>query len=526
MEEQSVTYNEQPSRGYPQRLRTAKRKASFREKLMRTFGVRAQEKPISDIVLPKWFAGVGIITYAAALLLIHILYFEFATEWYFVLFGLGWVVGFFVLAQRFSNAWSFRAVPSPRRFEQELFWTAFLIRVVYVVFIYFFYTEMAGQPFEFQAADAVGYTEVAQDWALYLEQDRLWEMLVKAAQKGVSDMGFPFLMFPLFYIFGVDAGIIVLRVCNALVGAYMAVVVYRLASRSMGESTSRLAGIFCVLHPVLICYAGMSLKEVIMTCLVALFIERSDNLLRNRHYSVGTILPVALLGLSLFFFRTVLGMIAFIALLFSLLMMDTKIVSSGRKVVIGGVIGVLLLLMVSDRILQEVNKVRESDAMGQQRISMQARYGAGKRGGNGNSLAQYAGAAVFAPLIFTIPFPTAIIVEGQEDMRLIHGGNWVRNVISGLVILAMVILLLTGDWRNFTLPLAMLLGYLVMLVFTEFAHSLRFHIPIIPFEMMFAAYAFTRLGYRRRSWYVYWCVFMIVTFVAWNWFKLAGRGLV
>ena len=51
-----------------------------------------------------------------------------------------------------------------------------------------------------------------------------------------------------------------------------------------------------------------------------------------------------------------------------------------------------------------------------------------------------------------------VVAEGQEDMRLIHGGNWMRNVMSGFVILAMFMLLLTGDWRKYTLPLAMLLG--------------------------------------------------------------------
>ena len=41
----------------------------------------------------------------------------------------------------------------------------------------------------------------------------------------------------------------------------------------------------------------------------------------------------------------------------------------------------------------------------------------------------YAGAAVFAPMIFTIPFPTMVDIGFQQDMRLIHGGNWMRNVM-------------------------------------------------------------------------------------------------
>jgi hypothetical protein len=164
--------------------------------------------------------------------------------------------------------------------------------------------------------------------------------------------------------------------------------------------------------------------------------------------------------------------------------------------------------------------------MEQQQVSMTKRYGSEKGGKiSGNRFANYAGAAVFAPLIFTIPFPTMVDPGFQEDMRLIHGGNWMRNVMSGFVILALILMLLSGDWRNYTLPLAILLGYLVVLVFSAFAQSLRFHIPVMPFEMMFAAYAITNMRKKQKNWYLYWCIFTIVTCFGWNWFKLAGRGL-
>lgn len=62
---------------------------------------------------------------------------------------------------------------------------------------------------------------------------------------------------------------------------------------------------------------------------------------------------------------------------------------------------------------------------------------------------------------------------------------------------------------------------------STFAQSERFHQPVMPFEFMFAAYglsiAVTKLKYKR--WFTYWCVLMLVACIAWNWFKLAGRGL-
>ena len=263
-----------------------------------------------------------------------------------------------------------------------------------------------------------------------------------------------------------------------------------------------------------------------MTFLVVLFIDMADRMLRDRNYALNTIAPVVLTGGALFMFRTVLGMVAFLAVFFALVMMDTKIVSWGRKVVLGLVLVGAVLLGASDNIMKEVNKIRNTDVLQEQENSMTKRYGSEKGGKlTGNRFANYAGAAVFAPLIFTIPFPTMVDIGSQEDMRLIHGGNWMRNVMSGFVILAMVMLLLTGDWRQYTLPLAALLGYLVVLVFSSFAHSLRFHIPVMPFEMMFAAYAIMNLRKKHKRWYLIWCMLCIVMCFGWNWMKLRGRGL-
>ena len=115
----------------------------------------------------------------------------------------------------------------------------------------------------------------------------------------------------------------------------------------------------------------------------------------------------------------------------------------------------------------------------------------------------------------------------QEVQQLNNGGNFIKNIISGFTIFALVMLLLSGGWREHLLPLSFMLGYLVVLVFSTFAQAERFHQPIMPFELMFAAYglsiALTQKKY--KQWYMYWCVIMFVAAIGWSWFKLAGRGL-
>lgn len=476
--------------------------------------------------LPRHFASYAVAAYAIALLGVSLIYSSYAMEWYFWVFGIAWVAGFFFLSFRFSQIWNILHVRKSRAFEQKVFWTGFAIRAVYAIFIYFFYIEMTGKPYEFAAADSEGYIEVAEDWVIYWEDGVLWEVLRDYAKTSFSDMGYPlFILIPVRYL-GVDAALVVLRLINALFGAWTSIFVYRLTRRSMSETTARFAAIFCMLHPVLICYVGMTLKEEFMTWLLLLFVNLADQMLRGKRYSFVTIAPVVLIGLVLFMFRTVLGMVAFMAVLVAIVLLDKRIISLGKKIIMGIVLVSILLMGASDNIMREVQSITDTDVITAQQNTLLKRYGSEKASKTGNKLAEYAGAAVFAPMIFTIPFPTMVIaIEGQEAMHLIHGGNWMRNVMSGFVILAMFMLLLSGDWRKYTLPLAMTIGYLAVLVFSAFAQSLRFHIPVMPLEMMFAAYAITNMKKKQWNWYSIWCMLMLVSCFAWNWFKLAGRGL-
>lgn len=505
--------------GEPMPQRSMPRRASWGRQLMS--GVAA-----NFTSLPDWFATYAAAAYAVALIGVNLLFSSHATEWYFCLFGIIWVAGFFFLSVKYSRDWSIIRIQKSKAFEKKLFWTGFWIRAIYAILIYLFYFQMKGRPLEFQAADSAGYMGVAQDWALYWQQDQLWNMLLEHASKyGYSDMGYPlFELLPISW-FEINDALLVIRFIQAFLGAYTAIIIYRICHRSMGEITARIASIFCMLHPILICYVGITLKEVLMTFLLVLFIELADRLMRGKKYRFATIAPMMLLGGSLFMFRTILGLIAFVAVGFALVMADSRVTSVGKKIVLGLILTGIILFSISDSILREIEQIRNTDVITQQETSMSKRYGTEGGKKTGNAFAKYAGIAVFAPLIFTIPFPTMVQLEEQEDMRLIHGGNWMRNVMSGFVILAMFMLLLSGDWRKYTLPLAMLLGYLLMLSFTEFAHSLRFHIPVMPFEMMFAAYAITNMRKRHKRWYLYWCMFMVVACFAWNWFKLAGRGL-
>ena len=165
-----------------------------------------------------------------------------------------------------------------------------------------------------------------------------------------------------------------------------------------------------------------------------------------------------------------------------------------------------------------INKVNS----GQQDTNMEWR--SNREGGN--EFAKYAGAAVFAPLIFTIPFPSMIYTQVSQEMQMqAHGGYFIKNVMSFFVIFVMFYLLKTKQWKQHLLPITFMCGYLAALVLSVFAQSGRFHLMIIPFEMMFAAYGISLLNKKGIKWFQYALIFECIICIAWSWFKLAGRGL-
>ena len=148
------------------------------------------------------------------------------------------------------------------------------------------------------------------------------------------------------------------------------------------------------------------------------------------------------------------------------------------------------------------------------------------------SLAKYAGAAVFAPMIFTIPFPTMVETPNQETSRMLHGAMFTKNMMSYFTIMALISLLFPlipgfNKWREHILVGVFLIAYLVILVFSAFAHADRFHLPALAIEILFMAYGVSlcRIPQLQR-WYKYWVVLMCIAVIAWNWFKLAGRGMI
>ena len=121
---------------------------------------------------PRYFSTRAIICYIVTLALVSTLYLSYAMPIQFIIFGIVAVLVFFVCSNKLTMNWQrFK----PELFTRKLFITALVIRVVYVVFIYFYFIENTGEPHAYYAGDELFYQTMGESWRVYgYDEFRSW----------------------------------------------------------------------------------------------------------------------------------------------------------------------------------------------------------------------------------------------------------------------------------------------------------------------------------------------------------------
>lgn len=469
---------------------------------------------------PKYFSTRATACYLLVILAVVAIFPSNTMPLYMYLFGAGSVLLFFYGANAYSKRW---LRLQTRLFERKIFFTAFWLRIAWTVFIYLFNINRYGSPNGSSVLDAEWYMELAED-GLALVKEGHWNVVSTWLHWGVDipDTGYAYWLFLVYLFSGKFSPFILPLVLKCLLSAQCCVWIYRIGKMHFGESTGRLAAIFCVLDAMLIWYSGCMLKETEMIFLSVAFIYSSELALRKA-LKINNFLWPFLLIAAMFTFRAALAAVAFISLFLTAAFTSTKVTTPFKKgALIAGLL-VILAFSINNMVLGSITEGTETgEILTEQSANMAWR--AEREGGN--SFAKYAGATVFAPLIFTIPFPSMTYTsEDQEMLMELNGGYFIKNVMSFFVILALFTLLFSGRWRTHVLPIAFTCGYLMALVLSVYAQSGRFHMPIIPFELMFAAFGVSQMDVRKAKWFNWVLVAEFFICIAWQWFKLKGKGL-
>ncbi len=464
--------------------------------------------------LPKYFSSKAIYLYLGALIVSNVIFFSNMLSLVWIMFGITEVVGFFYFSNNLTRKW---ANYSPKFFRKKLFLTAFIIRLGWVVVSFLFYTNMTGQPFEFHAADSKAYHDLAISLVDLINTGNI-QSFFDNVKGGYSDMGYPLYLGWQYWLSG--SSIIFARIIKALLGAYTCLLLYRLATRSFGEEIGRMASIFCMLMPNMIYYSGLHVKEVEMVFLTVLFVERSDFMIRNKVFDFWNIAPLLALALSLFFFRTVLGATALFSIAVALLLSTERVLNMGKRVVL-----IILLLIGAVFFVGSKMSIDIEAVWAAKNTNQETSFNWRSTRENGNKFSKYASSSVFIPMILVIPFPTLVEIPNQENMKLIHGGNFVKNILAFFVLFAFYWVLKNSKWRDYMLIGSFTVGYLVVIAMSSFAQSERFHQPAMPFLLIMAAFGLSQVTNKQKIYFKWYMVLLFVAILGWSWFKLAGRDM-
>jgi len=460
---------------------------------------------------PKQIANKGLLLYVSSLAIVSVMYMNYAIPWYYMLMGLVEVSLFFMLAPIFSKSW---LKYTSSKFEKRIFWTAFVLRITWVVFSYYFYIRHTGLPFEYDSADAQGYFDEAEwlsgmDWAYVMNY-------LFYSRSGYSDSGYSFYLTLLYKIMGPN--IIMTRMIKAFISAFMCVLIYRLAVRNIGEEAARMATVFCVLMPNLYVYCGLHVKETEMLFLEVAFLERTDYALRKAKIKFWDIVIPLLLCGSLFFFRTALGAVAAMSFFTALLFSTNKVTTKARKFQIAIWAVLAVIIVGGSAIVTEIEDLLQNRDENQKmrRLEQTSR---------GNQWAQYATGAVMAPMIFVLPFTTMVDTD-QYNQLVVHGGNFVRNFMGAFVLIGVFTAIFTKKtWRILSLIGSFTIFYLLVISMSGFANSERFLLPGLPGLLIIAAYGVSELNAKNFRFVKIWYFVVVLMQVGWAYFKLGSRGL-
>ena len=461
---------------------------------------------------PKQLGAKAIYLYLGSLAFVSFFFFRFTMSPIFILMGIAWVVGFFLLSYWFSKSWE----KIPRgRFLWIVFLVAMGLRLLWVIFSFFFYTAKTGVPFEFEAADSMKYWSDAS-WL----STQKWPVIQKelfSSPENISDSGYPLYLILLYKLIGPN--IFITRVIKTILSAGTVVLLYFLSERNIGEKGARIAAVFACLMPNLIIYCGLHLKETEMLFLLVAYLERTDYLLRSRKYNVLTIAIPVLLLLSLFMLRTVLGVAALFAFVTALVFTNTLIIGRTKRVILiaWGLLAATALaggplLTEPEELWQERNQHQKAKRT----------YQAEK----GYEWAKYATGTVMAPMIFVLPFPTMVDVDKQYNQQILSGGNYVRNFLGIFVLIAFFsAFFITKNWRELSFLGSFVIAYLGIISLSGFSNSERFLLPGLPILLIFAAYGVNLLNAKNYRFVMIWYYIVPAMAFGWAFFKLGTRGL-
>ena len=464
------------------------------------------------------FALCGIVSYVITLTVTSLLWTEFALRPLWMAWGIGALLFFFLTTWLTQNK---TANITEKKFLLVIFLSALIIRIAYVVGIGYYYYYQTGDVFEYEAADSLMYNDLARylSWCIWQGHPvYAYQYMCNAFYPmGFSDHGYTIWLTLIYTIFG-DSSLLIPRLFNALMDAYVCVAIYKLVSRCLDKRTAMLSAIICVFLPTMIHYTGLHLKETTMLFVTVMAIERTDYLIRSRKYTFfNIVLPIFFTAMT-FGFRTVLGMSLLFAYFAFIIIAPSEVISKKVKIIAATVVAVISVVFFVTIIGNEMKYMFKL-------VDKTTGLLAERYEEKGLRHAELAQNRYLAPGVFVLPMATFIEV-GNANQKMMNGDTFVKNFLAFFVMWAFVVMIRRKEWRNMSLIAAFVVAYAGIIAFSFFVTSERYHFPLLPFYAIMAAYTITHFKRKDFPFFYTYCALLVLVLIGWNYIKLSARGLV
>lgn len=465
--------------------------------------------------LYRRFMWVGVALYAVALATVSVWFRAYALKPLWMAWGVTTVLFFFGASWFSYQRWRH---DDNKTFLRKVFWWALGLRLAYVGCIIFYYYWETGVSFEYQARDSWMYHRMATYLSRLIRAGRVGEAfgVLNANTMGFSDQGYPLYLTLLYTCFGNN--ILGPRLLKALLSALTCVAVYKLASRSLGEKTGRLAAVMAVFLPQFIHYAGVYTKEIEMVFLATAALERMDNLIRSQRYTFWNILAPILLTALTFGFRTVVGMALLAAFGVFILFGPKTLLSKKARLIFLGVTVLVALILFFTPIGWEMFIIFKVNFL-------TGDYLVEKYQAMGLDYAEYASYKTMLPGFFTLPL-TNLVEVANENQKMMNGTFFVKNYMAFFALWCVVAAIRQRRCRDFSLVGTYTILYALIIAFSFAFNSERYHLPVMPGLLIMAAYGMTYFKRKDFAFYYGYLVLLFAAIVTWNYLKLAARGLI
>jgi hypothetical protein len=250
----------------------------------------------------------------------------------------------------------------------------------------------------------------------------------------------------------------------------------------------------------------------------------TDIILNNKNKLSRYVLFIAF-TLSLFFFRTVLGVV----FLFSFIlyyMVNLAFKKNLHRVI--SLIGLFFSIIVVIYYMSKIgltDKIIETFGQSNSQTDSEITDKVSKGGGGGLNLQK----VLIVPLLFVAvliaPFPSIVFLDEQVESAWLFPGCIIKNIIIFFAAYGMW-LSLKYVRKKSTLILSVLLSYSFIIAVAAQTTSPRYQLVSMPFLHIFCAVGLHNYTPQKKT---IWAIYLLAVFIAifsWNYFKLSIRGLI